>query len=116
MTERIDSDVSEQPASSPDVTIRPDRYRVSALPPGARHARYFDLDVTAVGDGRWEVWWSGIRIAADGTFDGDISADVDRFTALRYSLDDALAVAVRLAPTLTVNGVTVAEVLRRDHP
>jgi hypothetical protein len=106
--------VTSTSGHTPDPTVRPVKYAVSCVPEGNVNARHFTVWVEDRGRGLWAV--------TDGAFCYDANGDAeyepipsereDEWRAkYRFDLDTALALAKRVAPTLTVNGYTVADVL-----
>ena len=96
--------------------VRVVAYQVSCLPPDHPEAPHFTLEVVARGYHRWAVTRFGFCYDAKGheRYEPNPSARTDAFKhKYRHSLDDALALAKRLAPTITVNGHTVEDVIRR---
>ncbi|MBF6213735.1 hypothetical protein IU487_22215 [Nocardia puris] len=99
----------------PPARITIDRYTVSCLPEDHPELAHFTVDVEYRGRGRWAVARYKRCYDADGREDWEpIPSErtdewLDRH---RHDLDAALDIARRVAPTLTVNGHTVADVLR----
>lgn len=94
--------------------VRVTRYDVSCLPHDHIDAPYFTLQVEYRGDGRWAVTRHGYCYNAAGEPDYEpipSSREDEWLTEFRMSLGDALNVARRVAPTLTINGRTVADVM-----
>lgn len=100
-----------------EATVRPTAYAVSCLPPDHRDAYLFTLKVEWRGGDRWCVTDGAYCYRKDGhqSYESNPSSRTDRFKkAYRFSLDDALALAKRLAPKMTINGHTVESVLARS--
>jgi hypothetical protein len=100
--------------TAPEVEVRPTAYAVSCLPPEHIDAYLFTLHVEWRNKDRWCVTDGAYCYRKDGhkSYESNPSSRTDRFKkAYRHSLDDALALAKRLAPKMTVNGHTVQEVL-----
>jgi len=95
----------------PEVTVTATRYTVSLLPADDINHRTYALYVQHRSDG-----W-GITDGA-GWVEGPIGHwHLDYYEALTFAeLDDALALARRLAPYYRVNGRTAAEAYRITHP
>jgi hypothetical protein len=95
--------------------VRPTAYAVSCLPPEHIDAYHFTLHVEWRGPGdRWCVTDGAYCYRKDGhrSYESNPSSRTDRFKkAYRFPLDDALALAQRLAPKMTINGHTVESVL-----
>jgi len=90
--------------STPEPVVTVSQYTVSCLPSDHPEQHHFAVVVRSRGDGRWTV--------SDG-FDyfaptGEYSAD-----PWPMSENDALELAKRIAPTMVVQGHTVAEALAR---
>lgn len=98
----------------PEATVRPTAYAVSCLPPDDPNADLFTLRVEWRGSDRWCVTDGAYCYRKDGhkSYEPNPSSRTDRFKkAYRFPLDDALALAKRLAPKITINGHTVESVL-----
>jgi hypothetical protein len=94
----------------PEVIVAVTRYTVSVLPADDTNHRYFALDVELTPRG-WIVTDGHSGYDADGTAH---HGETRWHPFADY--DDALAVARRLAPGLTVNGHTAVDAYRRTHP
>lgn len=97
-------------------TVEVTRYQVSCLPSDHVDAHHFTLYVERrnVDPDRWAVTNGFGCYDADGNheYESRPSSRTDEFKReFRHSLDDALALAKRIAPTMTVNGHTVESVL-----
>lgn len=104
----------------PEPTVEVTAYRVSCLPADHPEAYIFSLKVErrSSNPDRWAVT-DGVRCyTAKGTkgYESNPSSRTKNFLRwYRHSLEDALALAKRIAPTMTCNGFTIADVLaRRD--
>ena len=97
------------------VHVQATRYEACALPPNYRAWRLFALTIEYRGEGKWAVLnHFGYCYDADGEIEYEPSTSNrdDEFLArFRFSLDQALAIARRLAPKVTVNRFTVADAL-----
>ncbi len=89
--------------SEPEVTTTATRYSVTALPEGHVDARHFTITVEPRAGG-WCVFHLGETLDADGGWSREYT---------RFDLETALRLAEQEAPKLTVNGLTVADVLDR---
>lgn len=99
--------------STPDPIVTVSRYDVSCLPAGHRDYGHFLIEVDRYTGDRGELWT--VR-DADGRYnvDGNPGGTVLIPGADELmTVETALALAQRLAPTLVVNGRTVADVLAR---
>lgn len=101
--------------SAPKPTVYPTAYAVSCIPPDHQDAYHFTLHVEWRGPGdRWCVTDGAYCYRKDGhkSYESNPSSRTDRFKkAYRFPIDDALVLAKRVAPKMTVNGHTVEEVL-----
>ncbi|MFE0647452.1 hypothetical protein ACFVZH_02525 [Streptomyces sp. NPDC059534] len=104
--------------TEPPVLVEVTRYEVSVLPRDDINRKYFTLFVDNRGDGRWSVNDGHGCYAADGTWAAGMKPfHLDGWeNSHRFSLDEALTLAKRLAPSVSVNGHTAAEAYRRTHP
>lgn len=96
--------------------VRSTQYSVSCLPPDHPDADLFTIRVEWRGGDRWCVTDGFGCYRKDGhrTHEPIPSSRTDRFKkAYRFPLDDALALAERLAPKMRINGHTVESVLAR---
>lgn len=71
--------------------------------------------------GRWAVRRMGLCLGADSEWDYEplpSSREDDWLATHRFDLDTALALAVKVAPRVTVNGMTAAVMTRwiEEHP
>jgi hypothetical protein len=91
--------------STPKVTTTATRYAVSALPADHIDADVFTITVEyrSMGDG-WCVFRFGRSLDAAGKWGYEYT---------RFDLETALRLAEQMAPKLTVNGHSVADVLAR---
>ena len=103
--------------TDPPVLVEVGRYEVSLLPRGDINRKYFTLFVENRGGGRWAVHDGHGCYAADGTWAAGIKPfeRPDWETTHRFDLDDALALARKLAPTVSVNGHTALDAYRRTQ-
>lgn len=98
----------------PTVTVV--AYEVSCVPADRVEAPALTLRVELrdANADRWAVVNSGYCYDAKGNADAEpipSSRTKSWLRRYRHSLDDALALAKRIAPTMTVNGFTVEEVM-----
>lgn len=96
--------------AQPEVLVTITRYTVSVLPADDINHRSFALYVELKPNG-WVVHDGASGYDADGA---EHFGQTWRHPIADY--DDALALARRLAPTLTVNGDTATDAYRRTHP
>lgn len=97
-----------------EATVQPVAYAVSCLPPDHPDAFLFTLRVERREVDRWCVTDGAYCYRKDGhkTYEPMPSSRTDRFKkAYRFPLDDALALAKRLAPKMRINGHTVDSIL-----
>ncbi len=95
-------------------TSTPTAYQVSVLPIDHPAARHLSVWVKWRGRNRWAVSDGMQCLSADGewVFEPQTSARTDEWIAAhRFDLETALRLAKQAAPHLTVNGLTVADVL-----
>lgn len=101
-------------SSGPEVLVQPRAFAVSCLPADHPDAYMFTLRVEWRGPGdRWCVTNGAYCYRKDGhrSYESNPSSRTDRFKkAYRFPLDDALALAKRLAPKMTINGHTVESI------
>jgi hypothetical protein len=99
------------------VTTIPAAYIVTALPADMPESYHFHIHVDRTAPDTWAVRWNAnVYNHAAGIWEYEIqnSSRTDEWKAAhRLTLEDALALAEKLAPTLTVNGWTVQKVLAR---
>lgn len=103
-------------AGSPEAVIRIAKYAVSCLPRTHRSYWHFTVWVVERAPSEWEVRADGTVHDADGNPSwGPLPLeDREAWQARhRFDLDTAVEIAKQIAPTLTVNGVTVADILAR---
>ncbi|MBC2903182.1 hypothetical protein [Streptomyces cupreus] len=96
--------------NQPEVIVSITRYTVSVLPARDINHKYFALHVE-LKHGGWVVHSGHEFYAEDGTWQPSESL-AHRFA----DYDDALALARKKAPEMTVNGHTAVEAYRRTHP
>ena len=104
------------PTGSGEPVVRPVKYAVSCVPEGNVNVSSFTVWVEYRGRGLWSVTDGAFCYDANGNaeYEPIPSERDDEWRAkYRFPLDAALALAKRVAPTLTVNGYTVADVLAR---
>lgn len=105
------------PDKSPQPEVRPTAYAVSCLPPEHPDAYMFMLHVEWRGPGdRWCVTNGAYCYSKTGCqrYEPNPSSRTDAFKrTYRHSLDDALALAIRLAPKITCGSHTVEWALSR---
>lgn len=100
----------------PEPTERVTRYEVSCLPPDHIDAPHFTITVEWRGGDLWAVCRFRECLGTDGEWDYEPSPSnrTDEWkNNHRFDLASALALAQAAAPKMTVNGYTVADVLRR---
>lgn len=104
-----------------EVTVRPSRYTVSALPGGGINSSLYSITVEERGqlNGQvlWSACWMGRCLNAKGRWDYEPipSSRTDKWIAKhRFNLDTALALAKEAALLLEVNGLTVADAVARS--
>lgn len=91
------------------------RYEFSCLPESHEERRYFSIYAEYRGRGKWAVVRDGYCYDADMNYEYERSSSnrTDEFLEkFRHEFVDAIALAAKIAPTLTVNGYTVSEVLK----
>ena len=96
--------------SSPEPIVSITRYEVSVLPRDDINRKYFTLFVELTRSGAW--------IVHDGHGGYDIDGDWAPGLAVAHEFadcDDALDLAKRLAPNVTVNGHTATDAYRRTQ-
>ena len=96
-------------------TATPTAYQVSCLPIDHAAARHLSVWVKWRGENRWAVTDGGMRcLSRNGEwgFEPQTSSRTDEWIAAhRFDFDTALRLAKEAAPHLTINGLTVADVL-----
>ena len=106
----IREDLGHVKPDEPEVLVSITRYAVSVLPPSDINRRYFTLHVELTHRG-WIV------TDGHGGYDADGGWEPGTLGAHPFAdYDDALSLARRLAPGLTVNGHTAVEAYQRTHP
>lgn len=114
--------MSGQPdTQQPEVSVRPSRYTVSALPGGGINGHLCSITVEERGqlDGEvlWSACWLGRCLNAQGRWDYEPipSSRTDTWiNKHRFDLDTTLALAKKAALLLEVNGITVAQAIARS--
>jgi hypothetical protein len=99
-------------ASEPTVTAT--RYEVTCYPYDDINRSSLEVTVEYRGRGKWAVLLRTRCLGADGEWDWERlpSERADDWLAEhRFELDDALRRAKEIAPTLTLNGSTIDEVV-----
>jgi hypothetical protein len=110
------------PPGVPDAEVLPVRFVVSSVPEGHDDRYTYTINVQYRGEGLYSVGHGLAYADADGAWgyepgrsseddEHDDAATPDWIAAHRFDLTDALLLARRLAPTLTVRGRSVADVL-----
>ena len=96
-------------------TVRPTRYEVTSLPESHDELGSFTITVEYRGRDRWAVLRRGrwcLSTTGEWDFESIPSEREDEWLAAhRFDLDTALRLAHEHAPTMTVNGYTVADAL-----
>lgn len=96
-------------APEPVIYEEVSRYTVSVLPPDDPWRRHYVIDVERRGDGKWSVLHSGYWANAAGEWAVPYSGE--HVPGYLFELDEALALARRLAPTVETNERTALDVL-----
>ncbi|GAA2696399.1 hypothetical protein [Actinoplanes palleronii] len=89
-------------------------YTLSALPEEHPEASLFQVKVAYRGRGKWAVIWRSYCINRRGVWDYEPlpSSRTDRWLkAHRFELDEALRLARKALPKLSIHGMTAAEIL-----
>jgi hypothetical protein len=99
-----------------DVTVEPSRYEVTAYPFFNDDRYHFSITVERRSADRWAVLDRMGRCWSEGAqkWEHELypSSRTDEWKAgFRYPLNEALDIARRLAPGLTVNGFTVQDAI-----
>lgn len=100
--------------TTPEPTVRVAKYGVSCLPRNHPSYRHFVVWVTERSPGKWGVSDGCDIYDADGkaSWQPLPSEQREEWRARHhFDLDTALTLAKRIAPTLVVNGYTVADAL-----
>lgn len=98
----------------PEIHTRPVAYEVCALPEHYRAWRHFMIRVEYRGCGKWAVCRGGACYDRDGQQEHEglpTSRPEDYLARFRFPRQEALEIAARIAPTVTINGHTVDEAL-----
>lgn len=102
----------------PPPAIKPVLYEVSLLPEDDINHNLFALTVQDRGHGKWAVIHSNSCLGSDGTWDFGVK-EYDRgdewLQSHRFDLETALRLASEVAPHVTVNGQTAAQVYLRQR-
>lgn len=102
----------------PEPEVMVTQYVVSCLPDGYLERDLWSITVEYRGREKWAVKRLSYCYDANGerSYESIPSERRDEWLAqYRHNLDDALALAKRLAPTLRINGWGVAEALARGR-
>lgn len=97
-------------------TVRITRYEVSCLPEDDINARHFTLKVEYRGRGLWAVTDGFGCLSTTGEWDYErlpSNREDEWLETHRFDLDTALKLAREKAPKMTVNGMTVGDVIAR---
>jgi hypothetical protein len=89
-------------------------HTVCALPEGNVNYWHYAIKVAYRGDGLWAVLNGGFCLGTDGEWDYEPSPsgrDDDWLATHRFDEATALRLAEEAAPTVEVNGITVAEAM-----
>lgn len=100
----------------PEITVEPTTYTVSAVPEDVPQAYLWAITVEKRGRGRWAVCRMRECVGTDGEWDWEASPSSrtdEWLESHRFDLATALGLAQREATEVTVNGITVADVLAR---
>jgi len=100
----------------PEPTVEVTRYAVSCLPKDHPDSFHFTLRVEYRGRDRWAVTDGFACLSTDSEWDYEPSSsnrDDNWIKTHRFDLDTALRLAKEQAPKLTVNGLSIADVLNR---
>jgi hypothetical protein len=82
-------------------------YRLSLLPEDHPAARWYSVEVTYRGHGRWIATWLGDTLTRDGRWVSEplpTDIDAEHADATRHTLNQALALARAALPGLVVGG------------
>lgn len=99
---------------SPEAHVRATEYTVSCLPASDVNAYLFTLTVEERSEGRWAVCRNSSCYDREGRREHERIPSERRaewLARFRFPLEEALEIAKRLAPTITVNGYTVSDAL-----
>lgn len=97
-----------------EARVYPTAYAVSCLPPEHRDAYHFTIHVEWRNKDLWCVKNGAYCYDRDGVeeYESNPSSRTDEFKQrFRFPLDEALEIAKRVAPQMTVNGRSVQDVL-----
>jgi hypothetical protein len=102
--------------TTPEAVVQATEYTVSCLPADDIEGHLFGITVQYRGAGRWAVVHHGSCLGTDGDWDFGVK-EYDRgddwLDAHRFDEETALRLAKAAAPSVTVNGITAVEALRR---
>ncbi|MFE7462321.1 hypothetical protein ACWFMI_24965 [Nocardiopsis terrae] len=101
------------------VRIEPTTYRVSCLPTDHPGAHHFTVCVEWRGGDLWAITRHGLCLSSAGDWEYETrpSERTDEWLAdHRFSYPEAMRRARKIAPTLTVMGRTVTDVLAQEAP
>lgn len=104
--------------TSPQIHVRITEVTVSAIPDGNINHDVFSVQVAWRGGETYAVTRRGRCLSAAGTWDYESipSERTDEWIAAhRFTYDEAYRRAIDVAPTITTNGFTVEDVLRRSE-
>lgn len=93
------------------------RYEVSCLPEDHDERSYMSVSVEYRGHGKWAASRMKRCYDIDGNPDWEptpSSREDEWLARFRFDLDTALAVAKKVAPTLKLNRLSVADILAQD--
>jgi hypothetical protein len=108
---------SPMASGTPEPTVRATVYAVSCLPADHRSARHFTVRVEERSPGLYSVSDGFSVLDKDGEWAFEplpSEREAEWKARHRFDLETALALAKRVAPLMTVNGVTLADVLARE--
>lgn len=113
------SDHNVEPVrQTPTAFVRVSRYEVSCLAPDHRSYPHFTIAVEDRGDDRWAVMHGTRCLSNTGSWDREppnSEREDDWLEAHRFDLHDALELAKRKAPRITLHGRSVGEVTARAN-
>lgn len=100
----------------PEPTVTATSYTVNCLPDDDINGYLYGITVEYAGNDRWAVRWMSRCLNAGRSWDWEpipSEREDDWLDGHRFDLDTALKLAKEAAPHITVNGITVADALRR---